>query len=197
MLSNPSISSIEVLENFSRQSSRKPSIDRRYMTHSLLAQPTQSQVVSPLLLYKSMDEAGARQSELDVKSNSNSDIEELPNEQFEEEKQNGSNGADGVPKDPKKTLLTGINLTESSSSGSVTDSICTTYENQTTDGKLSDTGLTTSSTTTASSNNDETISPKIEEKTEIENGKPEEVSTFSSMFGGESHLPQALSQRFI
>lgn len=95
----------------------------------------------------------------------------------------------------RKTVLSGMNLTESSSSGSVTDSICTAYEQQQTDIKAgrdgtvdlvitpSNISITTGTTT---SSNDETLKPSTdnEEKNSAQS-KSIDVSTLSTMIGGE------------
>lgn len=175
ILSNPSISSIEVLDNFSRHSSRKHSEDR-HMHQSMQSQGQQPIVVQSL--YKSVDAIH----DFGIKSSSNSDIEELMNEPLDDKDNHHAN--DGVDtlthetiKNAKKTILTGMNLTESSSSGSVTDSVCTAYEHQATDSKSA---LEMSSTSTIT---------EVGENDELSSNKADETSTLSTMLGGRySHL---------
>lgn len=193
ILSNPSISSIEVLENFSRQSSRKPSIDRRFMHHSMIL-PAQNQIVVPSALYKSVDGLELRCNDSEMKSSSNSDIEELPNAPSDSEDQTSQNGKNDnfsnghSDKLLKKTMLTAINLTESSSSGSVTDSVCTAYEHQTLDNKTTDSGMAVSTTTMGSSSDeikiDKIPSKIIDDAAENESIKMKETSSFPKIFSG-------------
>lgn len=139
ILSNPSISSIEVLERFSRQSSRKHSDDSRYLLQTqLYVQQHQHQ------FNKSNDGSDCKSPSIDllIKSTSNSDIEEIldePDPTADSIDQFQTDGVAGVGdenveinenllKPYKKHLLPA--LTESSSSGSMTDSICTRIGNQ-------------------------------------------------------------------
>lgn len=143
-----SISSVEVLDRFSRQSSRKHSDDLRSLLQTQLYVQQQQQQH----FQQSTDGSNNASLSFDVlaKSSSNSDIEEILDDPLSGE---GTvhphhhhqhiiiTETDGKVADassavheayglkPKKTLLTGTNLTESSSSGSVTDSVITTYEN--------------------------------------------------------------------
>lgn len=88
----------------------------------------------------------------------------------------------------KKPLLTGMNLTESSSSGSVTDSICTAYENNTS-GTPHKSEQSTSMTSTATITSD--ASPTVSSKqtkdsspNESDLSKTDDTSSISTMFGG-------------
>lgn len=176
ILSNPSISSIEILENFSRHSSRKHSEDRHLQQSMFLPQPNQQQIaVHPL--HRSVDAPEYRSNDNGIKSSSNSDIEEL----FNEPNDNGardqsSDVADTLThetvKNAKKTILTGMNLTESSSSGSVTDSVCTAYEHQAADTKSS-VDVSTASTIA-----------EVGEIDELAPNKADETLTLSTMLGG-------------
>lgn len=171
ILSNPSISSIEVLDNFSRHSSRKHSEDR-HMQQSLNLQNQQPNGVQ--LPYKSVDAAN----DYCLKSSSNSDIEELMNEpQGDGDHHQVNDLGDTVThetiKNAKKTILTGMNLTESSSSGSVTDSVCTAYEHQGIDAKGA---VEVTSTSTIA---------EVGESDEQTPSKADETSTLSTMLGGE------------
>lgn len=170
ILSNPSISSIEVLDNFSRHSSRKHSEDR-HMHQSLNLQNQQSNVA--LALYKSVDAA----TDYGFRSSSNSDIEELVDEPNDDKDDHQANDvADTLThetlKNAKKTILTGMNLTESSSSGSVTDSVCTAYEHQGIDTKNAIDVTSTSTIVEAGESDEQTPS------------KADETSTLSTMLGG-------------
>lgn len=165
ILSNPSISSIEVLENFSRHPSRKHSEERSIYLQNQLPNEVQS-------LYKTGDAANG------IKSSSNSDIEELMNEPHDDMEHHEVNDVadthtNETIKNTKKTVLTGMNLTESSSSGSVTDSVCTAYEHQAVDTKNS---VEVSSTSTIS---------EAGENDELTSNKADESTSLSTMFGGE------------
>lgn len=82
--------------------------------------------------------------------------------------------------DEKKSILTNANLTESSSSGSVTDSICTAYEQHQNDGNAG--GHSLSSTTTAGSNVKAVEVTKTTASPEKQLHKTDSV--ISNMFGG-------------
>lgn len=259
ILSNPSISSIEVLDQFSRHSSRKHSEDRRYVVsqpapqqhqlqlstelHYPLIQPQQA-VASDYQRQHHFDDNQSADtinsdwhsstkefdSNLTTSSSANSDVEELVDDEnlaglmhrqtstddldtvaevVVHDEVNGRNG-----KMHRKTVLSGMNLTESSSSGSVTDSICTAYEQQQTttatdvtrsmtrDGNGTEAASTaaalkllTSSMTTTSAASPLTIDNKhsniiineADEKSTSSkaNDRPIEVSTLSTMIGGE------------
>lgn len=196
VLSNPSISSIEVLERFSRQSSRKHSEDSRYLLQTqLYVQQHQHQ------FNKSNDGSDCQSPSLDllIKSTSNSDIEEILDEPEPIIEQVTITQIDGAPsstndkvevneallKPHKKPILTGMNLTESSSSGSVTDSVCTAYEHQATETKGIEETITTSITaSTMTPIEQEPIHIAEEGKKEMETSKTEEPSKISSMLGG-------------
>lgn len=195
ILSNPSISSIEVLENFSRYSSRKQSEDRRYMMQTQLYVQQQQQ-----LFQKCADDTSeCRSSDIGLISSSNSDIEELLDEPVDDTPTAAPDELEHTPVEGnthvalrnhnhKKTVLTGMNLTESSSSGSVTDSVCTAYEHPPSEVKTTD-SLTeriniTSTATTLDNKIIEDNSPKvIEEKA---TNKADEIITLSTMLGGKS-----------
>lgn len=109
ILSNPSQSSIEVLEY---NASRKHSEDRRYDTD----------FVDPAMVL-SLDSMADQINRLSVSErHQQTSTQDL----LAESKAPGAIGAAVV--DDRKTALSQAHLTESSSSGSVTDSICTTYE---------------------------------------------------------------------
>ncbi|XP_031624564.1 serine/threonine-protein kinase 11-interacting protein isoform X5 [Contarinia nasturtii] len=86
---------------------------------------------------------------------------------------------------PKKPMLTCMNLTESSSSGSVTDSVCTAYEHQAADSKATEeTTISNIMTSTMTPVEQEQVHiPEIEKK-ETDTSKLEETSMISNMFGG-------------
>lgn len=200
VLSNPSISSIEVLERFSRQSSRKQSEDSRYLLQTqLYVQQHQHQ------FNKSNDGSACQSPSLDllIKSTSNSDIEEILDEpepiieSIEQVTITQIDGASSIADDKvevnetllkpnKKPILTGMNLTESSSSGSVTDSVCTAYEHQASDGKGIDESTITTSITTSTMTpvEQEPIHVVEEDKKEMETSKTEEPSKIASVLGG-------------
>lgn len=199
ILSNPSISSIEVLDNFSRHSSRKPSEDRRYLqqTQQFVLQQQQH---NQQQLHKSVNTVTNYMSDIDMNSNSNSDIEELLDEPSDIGDQLPDDLDSGVEsgvnnetfKNAKKTILTGMNLTESSSSGSVTDSVCTAYENQTNETKQQ-----TETTTVGSIVASTAVIPvidgkeiaknatKVEDEKIVDANKQDETSSISAMLGGE------------
>lgn len=207
ILSNPSISSIEVLDQFSRQSSRKQSEDRRYLFN-----PGSHQQQYLLHLQKQMDGSNGQLSRTfdertlrsdNHASNNNSDVEELADSELMN-RQTSTNDLDlfdaafedersEITKH-KKTVLTGMNLTESSSSGSVTDSICTAYEHQASDvkGNSSDSALAsavvTSTNIMAPIEEDKPVdrsSPKFLENKLLEATKQDELSSITTMLGGE------------
>lgn len=191
ILSNPSISSIEVLERFSRQSSRKHSDDSRYLLQTqLYVQQHQHQ------FNKSNDGSDCRSPSIDllIKSTSNSDIEEILDEpdptadsidQFQITQTDGVSGVgdenveinENLLKPSKKHLLPA--LTESSSSGSVTDSICTQVGNQAFESK----GVEETCDITASKISIAEQEPIAEP--EVENNKLED-SSISNVFGKEN-----------
>lgn len=197
ILSNPSISSIEVLERFSRQSSRKQSEDSRYLLQTqLYLQQHQHQ------FNKSNDGSDCHSPSLDllIKSTSNSDIEEILDEPDPcidsvdhvtitqtDETQNVNSNQIEIQNEtllkPKKPILTCMNLTESSSSGSVTDSVCTAYEHQGAESKVTE-ETTTVTTSTMAPIEQEPIHIAEIEKKEAETSKLEESSMISNMFGG-------------
>ncbi|XP_031624561.1 serine/threonine-protein kinase 11-interacting protein isoform X2 [Contarinia nasturtii] len=200
ILSNPSISSIEVLERFSRQSSRKQSEDSRYLLQTqLYLQQHQHQ------FNKSNDGLDCHSPSLDllIKSTSNSDIEEILDEpdpsvdsvdQVRITQANETHNANSDHEKievnetllkPKKPMLTCMNLTESSSSGSVTDSVCTAYEHQAADSKATEeTTISNIMTSTMTPVEQEQVHiPEIEKK-ETDTSKLEETSMISNMFGG-------------
>lgn len=255
ILSNPSISSIEVLDQYSRHSSRKHSEDRRFLMNEQKQQlqlfqqqpaPQQHQfqlpnyaqyaVVQPQQAVATSDSqsidtlgsgwrssTGGKLTDCNQTSSSNNSDVELNDETtaglmhrqtstddldamgtgctIAEDHANGRTG-----KAHRKTVLSGMNLTESSSSGSVTDSICTAYEQQqTTDGKGSRDTITTSTdglitTTTQSTNkgglttstiavaNDHKIVCSTLNEADEKNlsqSKVQEMSTLTTMIGGE------------
>ncbi|XP_055302983.1 serine/threonine-protein kinase 11-interacting protein isoform X2 [Sitodiplosis mosellana] len=216
ILSNPSISSIEVLDRFSRQSSRKQSEDSRYLLQTqLYVQQHQHQ------FNKSNDGSACHSPSLDllIKSTSNSDIEEILDEPDPmtiagdsvdqvtitqaDDITNTNNNNDKAEVNeallkPKKPILTGMNLTESSSSGSVTDSVCTAYEHQAAEGKATEettTSITTMTTMTLAE--PESIPIAEEEKKEMESSKVEEGSMISNMFGGLFNSTNILMARSV
>lgn len=203
ILSNPSISSIEVLDRFSRQSSRKQSDDLRNLLQTqLYVQQHQRQ-------FNKSSDGSSQSPSLDIieKSTSNSDIEEI----LDEPPSNASpvdeatetrfsitaadTMVDGISenivtndsllKPNKRPILTGMNLTESSSSGSVTDSVCTAYEHQAIETKNFEQTNTTMVTTTAVSSVEQDSVRSIDDDKDLdETIKTEEVSTISTMLGG-------------
>lgn len=200
ILSNPSISSIEVLDRFSRQSSRKQSEDfRNLLQTQLYVQQHQRQ------FNKSSDGSSDSPSlEIIGKSTSNSDIEEILDEPEPDMPPHiehvtitaadsaADDNADGaivnemLLKPNKRQILTGMNLTESSSSGSVTDgSICTTVENRATDAKMSDqpTNVTTNTALTSMTPAEQRSTDSIEDDLDS-TAKIKEPSTISNMFEG-------------
>lgn len=210
ILSNPSISSIEVLDQFSRQSSRKQSEDRRYILNSgshqqqYLLQLQRQMEGTNGQLSRTFDESTLRSTNL--ASDHSSDVEEL-SEALDSDvinRQTSTNDLDmfdaknedehiEVTKN-KKTVLTGMNLTESSSSGSVTDSICTAYEHQSTDvkGNSNDTALasavianTNIMTPIEEDKPVDQVSQKLSENKLLEATKQDEISSITTMLGGE------------
>lgn len=199
ILSNPSISSIEVLDRFSRQSSRKQSEDfRNLLQTQLYVQQHQRQ------FNKSSDGSSDSPShEFIGKSTSNSDIEEILDEPepemphiehvtITEADSTADDTADGaivnelLLKPNKRQILTGMNLTESSSSGSVTDgSICTTVETRATEAKTSNqqTSLTTTKALTSMTPAEQRPNDSIEDDLDS-TVKIKEASAISNMFEG-------------
>lgn len=246
ILSNPSISSIEILDQFSRPSSRKPSEDRRYVVSQPAPQQQQLQLSTQLhypLMQPQQGVASDNQlshehsqsvdtissdwhsssrdidSNLTTSSSANSDVEELIDDEnlaglmhrqtstddldtvaeaiVQDESNSGHNG-----KAPRKMLLTGMNLTESSSSGSVTDSVCTAYEQQQTATDVTksmtrdNNGTTTITTTTVPSsmaiatpvtvdNRHIALSTNEVDEKNMSASKSNDISTLSTMIGGE------------
>lgn len=218
ILSNPSISSIEVLDRFSRQSSRKQSEDSRNLLQTqLYVQQHQHQ------FNKSNDGSDCQSPpslDLLIKSTSNSDIEEILDEPepdpsssslIESIEKITITQIDGGPmahndddddavgydkaeindallKPIKKPMLTGLTLTESSSSGSVTDSVCTAYEHQGAESKAAPEDTMTTSITTSTMTPIEQESIHIAEHEQNDSmetsTKPEETSMISSVFSG-------------
>lgn len=110
ILSNPSQSSIGIIDSI--QSSRKHSEERR-LSQTEGLDVTASEYINNLQLLN-----GAAQAILVNQQTSTQDLAT-----------NADNNMDDVAEREKKTVLSGVHLTESSSSGSVTDgSICTAYE---------------------------------------------------------------------
>lgn len=194
ILSNPSISSIEVLDRFSRQSSRKQSDDfRNLLQTQLYVQQHQRQ------FNKSSDGSSDSPSlEIIGKSTSNSDIEEILDEPepkmphiehvtITEADSMADDNADGaivnelLLKPNKRQILTGMNLTESSSSGSVTDgSICTTVEAKTSDQQTLTTNTPSlTSMTPVEQRSTDSIEDDLDSTVKIK-----EASAISNMFEG-------------
>lgn len=187
-----------MLDRFSRQSSRKQSDDLRNLLQTqLYVQQHQRQ------FNKSSD--GSSPS-LDIigKSTSNSDIEEILDEPdpittsttttveqviiTEADGTDGDGHGDGIVANelllkPKRPILTGMTLTESSSSGSVTDSVCTAYENQTTDTKIPDQTITVNMAVTATTPAEQESIQSIDDDLDV-TAKTEETSTISTLLGG-------------
>lgn len=120
ILSNPSQSSIEVLDTF--HSNRKYSEERRVSQIPSLDPITDNS-------YNSLHTLVNQQTSTQDLNDSNTDYDSAIDSGYdttivcaETDKQNDND------KEKKMMILSGIQLTESSSSGSVTDSICTTYE---------------------------------------------------------------------
>lgn len=221
ILSNPSISSIEVLDRFSRQSSRKQSEDSRNLLQTqLYVQQHQHQ------FNKSNDGSDCQSPpslDLLIKSTSNSDIEEIldqpepdpsssslieaidkititqidgPMATMDHNDDDDAVGYDkacnetndALLKPIKKPMLTGLTLTESSSSGSVTDSVCTAYEHQGAESRAApeDTMTTSITTSTMTPIEQEPIHIAEHEQNDLmqTSSKPEETSMISSVIGG-------------
>lgn len=109
ILSNPSQSSIGIIDSI--QSSRKHSEERRFSQTEGL-DVTASEYIDNLQLLN-----GAAQAILVNQQTSTQDLSST-----------ADHSTDDAVEREKKTVLSGVHLTESSSSGSVTDSICTAYE---------------------------------------------------------------------
>lgn len=193
ILSNPSISSIEVLDRFSRQSSRKHSDDSRYLLQTqLYVQQHQHQ------FNKSNDGSESPSLDLLIKSTSNSDIEEI----LDENEQTADSideiqitAVDGVArngnekieinenllKPNKKNILTGMNLTESSSSGSMTDSVRTTYEKQCVESKCVEETVSITASKLPITEQETVVSSY-----EVEASRTEEPSSISNKLSGEN-----------
>ncbi|XP_037024517.1 serine/threonine-protein kinase 11-interacting protein isoform X2 [Bradysia coprophila] len=147
ILSNPSQSSIGIIDSI--QSSRKHSEERR-LSQTEGLDVTASEYINNLQLL-----TGAAQAILVNQQTSTQDLTI-----------DTDNSADDSAEREKKTVLSGLHLTESSSSGSVTDgSICTAYEQ----------GHGDASNSEISSN--KTTSPVNEKLTRNDN-------SITSMFGG-------------
>lgn len=86
--------------------------------------------------------------------------------------------------DEKKTILTNVHLTESSSSGSVTDSICTAYEQHQHDGNAMSTGSHSVSSTITAGSNVSAIEAVTKTHTSPEKQLTKTDSVISNMFGG-------------
>lgn len=260
ILSNPSISSIEVLDQFSRHSSRKQSEDRRYgnqMHQYALMQQPQHGVLGGAGDDNRSTDWQSSSSIRDIDSNvttttSSSDVEELGDDESLAILMHRQTSTDDLDNDEttvateaivhddtngsrngkvlRKPLLTGMNLTESSSSGSVTDSICTAYEQQqtattttdaatkgvtresngsgdvipkTTSSVPSMTASTTMTTNTTTTNPTTAIADNTKPNNNTVNEsddktKTNEISTLSTMIGGEYTLlwPNKNKNRF-
>lgn len=148
ILSNPSQSSIGIIDSI--QSSRKHSEERR-LSQTEGLDVTASEYINNLQLLN-----GAAQAILVNQQTSTQDLTT-----------NAGNSADDGVEREKKTILSGVHLTESSSSGSVTDgSICTAYEQAHGD------------TTNSEMSSNKTTSPAHEKMARND-------SVLSTMFGGE------------
>lgn len=163
ILSNPSQSSIEVLD--SHHSSRKHSEERRNFEVPIL--PELSSDISLAVPFSALVNRETSTHDLTTQA-------ETTKPKKPKVKQSAQ------PKSHKLTSLKNAPLTESSSSGSVTDSICTAYENQTSD----ENGIVapTEKTSDKSAN-----SSGEKEKTKTLTTSKSEVSVIGSMF---SHLLQ-------
>lgn len=197
-----SISSVEVLDRFSRQSNRKHSDEIRNLLQTQLYVQQQ---------FNQSNEGSDASLSFDVlvKSTSNSDIEEILDDPLDNDgKRNHititeTDGktltlTDCVANEEcslklKKPLLTGMNLTESSSSGSVTDSICTAYENNPIETLKSSEQSTSMSSNTTSSTVIASPMPELDTNTpkkslplnESDLNKTEDTSALSNIIGGE------------
>lgn len=235
VLSNPSISSIEVLDRFSRQSSRKQSEDSRNLLQTqLYVQQHQHQ------FNKSNDGSDCQSPpslDLLIKSTSNSDIEEILDEPEPDPSSSSliesidrititqidgpmatmahndgdddddaadkacNETNDALLKPIKKPMLTGLTLTESSSSGSVTDSVCTAYEHQGAESKAAPEDTMTTSITTSTMTPIEQESIHIAEHEHNDSmeskDKPEETSMISSVFSGKHSRTHRISNLYL
>lgn len=136
ILSNPSQSSIEVLE----YSSRKHSIDRR-----VSQQP-------------SLDTIDDDASRLQLLASIVTHHHHQPDDLTAMKSRNGSDDDSSRRQPMATTVLNNVHLTESSSSGSVTDSICTAYEQNVSTDSKSAAQVTTPTTTKQLNKSDSVIS---------------------------------------
>lgn len=195
-----SISSVEVLDRFSRQSNRKHSDEIRNLL--------QTQFYVQQQFNQSNEGSDASLSfDVLVKSTSNSDIEEILDDPLDSDgkrKHITITETDGktvtltdcmaneeCSLKLKKPLLTGMNLTESSSSGSVTDSVCTAYENNPIETLKSNEQSTSMSSTTTTSTIIASPTPELDASTpkksllnEPDLNKTEDTSALSNIIGG-------------
>lgn len=209
-----SISSVEVLDRFSRQSNRKNSDDLRSLLQTQLYVQQQQHHHQFQQSNDGSNNASLSFNVLD-KSSSNSDIEEIlddpsadesnihPNHHRQHIIVTETDGKALSPSDegsavhvayglkPKKNLLTGTNLTESSSSGSVTDSVITTYENNKGETPNSNeqsisvhsTGTMTSTVSPTRSLNEPEPNKKTKESPSKESDSSKTEETSSRIFG--------------
>lgn len=199
------------MDRFSRQSSRKQSDDLRNLLQTqLYVQQLQHQQPTTQQNQPNRSSDGSEVASLSfdflARSTSNSDIEEIIDDSLTDlhsiqqitvtqtdgrttELADDTTVIEAYGHKLKKPLLTGMNLTESSSSGSVTDSICTAYENNTigTPNKSEQSSTSTISTATITSTiqpTDSNKQTKDSASNESELNKTEDSSAISTMFGG-------------
>lgn len=172
ILSNPSQSSIEVLEyNASRKHSEDCRYSDDYIPAMMLSLDSMAEQINRLVV----NERGGIQ-------NQQTSTQDLLAKAGEE--------TDRPPvAENRKTLLSQVHLTESSSSGSVTDSICTTYEQNNTSPLAKSTTQIETKQMPAGTPNGSNRSPAKQPPTTTAtmSASKSESSMISTMFGGK-HL---------
>uniref|UniRef100_W4VR35 Putative serine/threonine-protein kinase 11-interacting protein n=1 Tax=Corethrella appendiculata TaxID=1370023 RepID=W4VR35_9DIPT len=181
ILSNPSQSSIEVLDSFSTSTNRKYSEERRISQIPLLDTINDDS----FNLTATLTNQGTSTHDLMVASTTVTTGETVSSENtktetvkvVDENMDSLSTVKTPTVLQNKKAFLSAVNLTESSSSGSVTDSVCTAYESQHEPKVLSDdSGCITTSM-------EEKPSTSSKTPTTTTTATPE-VSVISTMLGG-------------
>lgn len=175
ILSNPSQSSIEVLEY---NASRKHSEDRRYSDEQNPAMTLSLDSMADQINRLLIGEQGASRFQ-----NQQTSTQDLMAKVGEE-------SARQPAADDRKTVLSQAHLTESSSSGSVTDSICTTYEQNNTSPLAKSTTQIESKPPAAVTPTAANRTPTKQATTPTATMTPSKLdnSVISSMFGGNDYF---------
>ncbi|XP_058119766.1 serine/threonine-protein kinase 11-interacting protein [Anopheles coustani] len=134
VLSNPSQSSIEVLDR-GYHPSRKASEERRISSLETINDNTVDSVANPTIPSVEVKQLGSEISQISLDLNLNDTLKNTSATLINVEGKSdvsATKAASGAKQTAahvgKKGFLLNVNLTESSSSGSVTDSVCTAYE---------------------------------------------------------------------